>query len=167
MTKDKAQLEIANQARQTLALFKPIAGAAPQMESVLQAQEGILREVEGFARNWLQRRQEATQSALNALHEMNSAGQADPGAALKAIMEWQRGSFERVSTDLQQWSTLCMRCAEVASTSPSRMAAPEAELNGSGKANSKSASASEKDDSEKSNSKSASKSKSVAQATPV
>lgn len=159
MTKD--------QARQTPALFRPINGAMPQMETVMQAQEGILREVEGFARNWLQRRQEATRSALDALHEMNAAGQGDPGAALKAITEWQRGSLERVNADLKEWTTLCMRCAEVASTAQTGMASPEADLDGSGKGNRKAAPATDRNDSKKSDSKSASKPRSVARATPV
>lgn len=159
MTKD--------QARQTLALFQPFTGARPQLESMVQAQEGILREFEGFARNWLERRQEATQSALNALHEMNSAGQPDPGAALKATTEWQRGSFERVSADLQEWTTLCMRCAEVALATPTAMAAPAADHDGSGKSNSKAAPATGRDNAGKATSKPASKARPEARATPV
>ncbi|MCC5962653.1 MAG: hypothetical protein JJU09_05945 [Rhodobacteraceae bacterium] len=167
MTKDKALPDIADQARETLALFQPFTAAGPQMESMVQAQEGILREVEGFARNWLERRQEAIQSALNALHKMNSAGQVKPGAALEAITQWQRGSFERVSADLQEWTMLCMRCAEVASTAPTAMAAPAADHDGSGPANSKAAPAKGRDAAGRAPSKSVSKSRPEALATPV
>ena len=34
----------------------------------------------------------------------------EPAAALQAISEWQRHSFERMAEDLQHWMSLCAHC---------------------------------------------------------
>ena len=137
MANDQGRSDIIDLTRRTQALFEFNRTAAPQLESIVQVQEGIAKELESFARNWFQRRHEATETAFKALQDVNAAGKDDPAAAIQAITEWQRGSFERLNADLNDWAALCMRCADAAITVPSNMASGDANLNGAGKTTSK------------------------------
>ena len=97
MAKDQAQTDITDLARQTQALFKLNGTAAPQFEQVMKVQEGMLEQAETFTRHWIERRQDAVETALEALNKMNSTDKPDPAAAMQAIFDWQRGSFERLT----------------------------------------------------------------------
>ena len=158
MMKDQAQTDLIDLARSAQTFFKLNEGAAPQLERIVQVQEGIVEEVENFARNWFQRRNDASQNAFKTLNDMNGSSKADPAAVMRAIAEWPRGSFERLSADLQDWTTLCVRCADGAMTTQSDRA-----LDGSGKTTSKAASGA----AGKVDGKDASKRNSTGHATPV
>ena len=163
MGKVQAQTDIVDLARRTQSLFKLNGAAAPQLENGVQVQEGIVEEMENFARNWFQRRYEATETTFKTLHEINAKAKDDPAAAVQAITEWQRGSFERLNADLQDWTTLCMRCADGAMTAQSEVKSGDTDLDRSGKANSKTASGA----AGKLDGKEPPKSKSTGHATPV
>ena len=82
----------------------PILG--PQVEQFWKAQDGILKDVESFSRDWFERRHEAAQTALEAVRKVNGNG-ADPAAAMRTMMDWQKHSFQRLADDMQQWVELC------------------------------------------------------------
>ncbi|TVS00967.1 MAG: hypothetical protein EA407_13500 [Rhodobacteraceae bacterium] len=153
MTKDKSQPDLTELAHKTQALFMGNGAGGAQFEKVLEMQDRLLREAETFTRQWFERRHEATETALKTLQEANSNGAADPTQAMRAMADWQRGSIERLSEDLRDWTALCMRCADTAKAVQLEAALPDAEK---GKAAGES-------------SKSSSKSKSgaAAKATPV
>lgn len=163
MANDQGQSDIIDLARRTQALFEFNRTVAPQLESIVQVQEGIAEELEGFVKNWFKRRHEATETAFKSLHEINAKAKDDPAAAVQAITEWQRGSFERLNADLQDWTTLCMRCADGAMTAQSEVKSGDTDLDRSGKANSKTASGA----AGKLDGKEPPKSKSTGHATPV
>ena len=99
--------DIMDQARGMLATNPML---APQMEQFWKAQEDVLKEARTFSEAWFQRRQEAAQSALDAVRDINGNG-ADPSMAMSAIIDWQQHSFQRLTEDMQQWVDLCTRCA--------------------------------------------------------
>jgi len=167
MTKEKVQTSIADLARQAQAIFQPNGGATPQFEKFLTTQESALREIESFAQHWLERRQEATRNAADALRKMNSTDRSDPTATLQAITEWQRGSFDRLRADLQEWTALCMRCAVAATTAQRETASADASQGDAGKANSKAKPGTDQDEAGRTNSKSSPRSTSAVDATPV
>jgi len=117
MAKDEPQRDMTDLARQTQALFKLNAAAAPQLEQVMTVQEGMLEQAETFTRHWIERRQEAVDTGLEALKEMNSTDKPDPVAAMQTIADWQRGSFERLTEDFRDWMTLCTQPMQLAATS--------------------------------------------------
>ena len=114
MTKDQSQTGITDLVRQTQALFTPNGATAPPFEQIMKVQEGMLKQAEAFNRHWIERRQEAVDTALKAMTEMQSADKADPAAAMRAIADWQRGSVERLTADLQEWTALCMQATQLA-----------------------------------------------------
>lgn len=102
--------------RQTQALFKLNGAATPQLEQFWNTQDSMLKGAETFARHWFERRHQATETAVEALHEVSATGQPDPAAAMQAIFNWQRGSAERLKADLQEWMTLCAHLTQAATT---------------------------------------------------
>ena len=116
MVKDQSQAGITDLTRQTRALFEPIGAMAPGFEQVVKVQKDMLEQVEAFNRHWLERRQEAFDTALQAMTEMQSAQKPDPAAAMRAIAGWQAGSVARLTADLQEWMTLCMQATQAAAT---------------------------------------------------
>lgn len=64
-------------------------------------QARLLNEAEAFSRHWFQRRNDAIETAADALHQMNSNGAAGPAEALRAMADWQRRSLERLGADAQ------------------------------------------------------------------
>ena len=120
MAKDEPQTDITDLARQTQALFNLNGAEVPGFEQVMKVQQDMLEQAETFTRHWIERRQEAVETALQALNSMNSNGKPDPAAAMKAISDWQRGSIQRLTADYQEWMALCMRATQVA-------AAPQSE----------------------------------------
>ncbi len=99
--------DVMEQARTMFAL-NPMAG--PQMEQFWKAQDGILKETEAFSNAWFQRRHDAAKTALEAVQAANGNG-ADPSAAMRAVVDWQQGSVQRMADDMQDWVDLCSRCA--------------------------------------------------------
>ncbi|MCC6008795.1 MAG: hypothetical protein JJU40_14110 [Rhodobacteraceae bacterium] len=166
MTKDQAQADTTDLARQTQALFALNGVSGPQFEQFFKARDQMLRDVESFARHWLERRQEATRSAAEALSQMNSADRSDPAAALKAVTDWQRGSWERMREDLQEWTALCMRCADAMATTQVEASSSDADPGDTAKAGSRATSETAQDDAGRANSRSSSRSRSAAQASP-
>lgn len=133
MAKDQAQTDITDLARQTQALFKLNGAAVPQVEQVLKAQQSMLEQAETFTRHWIERRQEAVETALEAMTEMQSADKSDPAAAMRAIADWQRGSVERLTTDMQEWMALCMQAGQLTTAAQSKSAQSKAPSSGSDK----------------------------------
>jgi len=101
----------------SLLAANPVIG--PQVEQFWKAQDSILKESEAFSKAWFDRRHKAARSAINAMRKISGDG-ADPSAAMRAIMDWQQGSFQRLADDTQEWVALCARCT-------GRMADAEAE----------------------------------------
>src|SRR6056297_1213509 len=97
MAKDHALTDITDLARRTQALFKLNGATMPQFEQVMKVQEGMLEQTRTFTRHWIERRQEAGETALEVMKEINSADNPYPAAAMRAMADWQRGSFERVN----------------------------------------------------------------------
>ncbi|WP_296643408.1 phasin family protein [Roseinatronobacter sp.] len=97
-------------------MFNMNGGAAPQVEQLVKMQQGMLEQAEAFTRHWIERRQEAVETAIEALNGMNSDGKPDPAAAMRAITDWQRGSFERLTADYQEWMKLCMQATQLAAS---------------------------------------------------
>ncbi len=116
MAKDAPQTDITDLARQTQALFNLNGAAAPRFEQVMKVQEGMLEQAETFTRHWIERRQEAVDTALEALNKVNATEKPDPVAAMQTIADWQRGSFERLTEDFREWMTLCMQATQLAAT---------------------------------------------------
>jgi hypothetical protein len=116
MAKDEAQMDITDLARRTQALFNPTGMALPQVDQVLTLQQEMAGQTETFARHWFERRQEAAETGLEALREMSAANGADPMAAMRAITDWQRGSFERLNADLRDWVALCTQLTQLSGT---------------------------------------------------
>lgn len=106
---DKSKIvgDLMEQARGMFAL-NPV--AEPQMKKFWEAQDGILEEAEAFSRAWFERRHEAAKKALEAVKTANGNG-SDPSAAMRAMVDWQQGSFQRMTDDMQEWVDLCSRCA--------------------------------------------------------
>ena len=117
MAKDETQTDIMDLARRTQALFNPNGAAMPQFEHVLKLQQEMAGQTETFARHWFERRQEAAETGLEALREMNANSGADPMAALRVITDWQRGSFKRLNADLQDWVALCTQVTQIGAAS--------------------------------------------------
>lgn len=116
MAKDQSQTNITDLVRQTQALLSPNGAAAPQIEQVMEMQEGMLKQAEAFNRHWIERRQKAVDTALEAMNEMQSGDKTDPAAAMRAIADWQRGSLERLTEDLQEWTAMWMKATQLAAT---------------------------------------------------
>jgi len=105
MTADsKSVSDLMDRARGMVALNPMI---EPHMEQFWKAQDNILKEAEAYSRSWFQRRHEATQSALETVRKANGDG-ADP---MRAMVDWQQASFQRLSDDVQEWIEMCSRCA--------------------------------------------------------
>jgi hypothetical protein len=96
-----------DQARGMLALNPMI---EPQLEQFWNAQDSILKETEEFTKAWFERRHEAAKKAQEAVQAANGNG-ADPSSAVRAMVDWQQGSFQRMADDMQEWVELCSRCA--------------------------------------------------------
>lgn len=103
MAKDQGQADMTDLARRMQALFNPNGAAVPQAERMLKMQQEMFKQTETFARHWLERRQEAADKGMEALREIGASSGSDPMAAMKAITDWQRGSFARMNADLQEW----------------------------------------------------------------
>lgn len=116
MAKDQAQMDIMDLMRRTQALLQPTGTVAPGFEQITKMQQGMVSQTEVFARHWFERRQEAVESGLKVLQEISKTNGADPAGSMQAITDWQRGSLDRVTADLQEWTTLCMHAATLAAT---------------------------------------------------
>jgi len=126
MAEEKALTDITDLARQTQALFKLDGAVAPQLEQVMKVQEGMLEQAGIFTRHWIERRQQAVDTALEALNQMNSKDEPDPAAAMQAIADWQRGSVERLNADLRDWMTLCTQTTQLVVTAQTDAASSDA-----------------------------------------
>ena len=125
MPKDQAQTDLTDLTRQTQAFFNLNGATAPGFEQAMKLQKDMLDHVEAFNRHWIERRQEAFETALEAMAGMQSADKPDPAAAMRAIAEWQAGSVERLTADLQEWMTLCLQATQVAAPTQSDAASSD------------------------------------------
>lgn len=116
MAKEDSQPGLTELIQRMQAPFMVNAAATAPIERFLAMQGSLLKGAEIFARHWFQRRNDAIETATEALHQMNSAGAVGPAEAARAIADLQRGSLKRLSADAQEWSQLCMRCATAATT---------------------------------------------------
>lgn len=114
MAEDRAQTGIVDLMRQTQALLYPNGTVAPGLEQVETLQKEMASHTETFVRHWFERRQEAAETGLMALRQISEANGTDPAAAMRAISDWQRGSFDRMTADLREWTTLCVHAATAA-----------------------------------------------------
>lgn len=96
--------------RQVQGGFAVTPALTPQVEQFWTAQENVLLEAEAFSRGWFERRHEAAGTALDAARQATGRGTMD-GAALRAMADWNRGSWERMAEDVQQWIKCCTQCA--------------------------------------------------------
>ena len=101
----------------------------PQVEQVLTLQQEMAGQTETFARHWFERPREAVETGLEALREMSSANGADPMVAMRAITDWQRGSFERLNADLRDWVALCTQLTQLSATAQSGSTSSAADRN--------------------------------------
>jgi hypothetical protein len=108
--------ERTNAAQDMFRRAQAILGVSPAMlpvERYWRAHDGVLSEVESFARDWFDRRHEAARAALSAAGRIRTEGHAnDPEAAMRAIAEWQSGEAARLARDIDSWRRLCARCAD-------------------------------------------------------
>jgi len=119
MAKDKPQTDVTDLARQTQALFNQNGAITPQVDQVMKVQQGMLEQAETFTRHWVERRQKALDTGVEALNKIGSSGKPDPVAAMQIISKWQRGSLERLTEDFQDWMALCMQPMQLAATQQS------------------------------------------------
>jgi len=87
----------------------PVMG--PQAQHFWEAQDRMLAEMEKFSSGWFKRRHEAAQSAMRASQKVAAEGVTDPGAAMKAMTDWQAGSMERLAEDAKNCMEMMTRCA--------------------------------------------------------
>lgn len=116
MAKKDPQSDLLEMVQRMQAPFMGNVASGAPMEKFLEMQSGLLKEAETFSRHWFERRNEAIETAIEAMHQMNSNGAARPAEALRVMADWQRGSLERLGADAQEWTELCMRSAAVATT---------------------------------------------------
>ncbi|MCK8514962.1 hypothetical protein M0534_01275 [Methylonatrum kenyense] len=127
MTKARTQTAITDLVNQTQELFKLNGASTTQVEQFRQMQHAMLQETETFLRHWFERRQEATETAIKGLRELGSKEEFDPTAITQAISDWQGKSLQRMSADLQDWTTLCTHCAQLVAAEEQPVAAEEGE----------------------------------------
>lgn len=84
----------------------------PQIEQFWDAQEKLLAETQRFTQHWFERRHEAIRSGLATARAATTAPQNDPGAAMTAMVDWQKQSAERLAEDAKEWFETMSRCAE-------------------------------------------------------
>ncbi|MEI4233683.1 phasin family protein [Roseovarius sp. D22-M7] len=113
MARDQVQTDMTDLARRMQSLFNVDGAGAPQVARMMELQQEMFRQTETFARHWLERRQDAAETGLEALREIGSTSGSDPMAAMRAITEWQRGSFKRLNADLQEWVEICTHAAQL------------------------------------------------------
>ncbi len=111
MAKDQTQQDATATTQRIEALLDPDGMAATGLEQILTLQREVSQQTETFARHWLERRQEALETGVDALREISGAEGADPAKAMRALTNWQRGSIHRLTEDLQEWMTLCTQTA--------------------------------------------------------
>lgn len=99
--------DLMEDARSMLA-FNPM--LASQMEHFWKAQDTLVAAAEAYSRGWFKRRHEATETALEVVHQANGNG-GDLGATMRSMADWQQQSFQRLYADTQQWLGLCSSCA--------------------------------------------------------
>jgi len=116
MPKENPQLGLTEMTQRMQAPFVVNGTLGPQVERFLEMQASLLKEAEAFPRHWFERRNDAIETAIDVLHQMNANGGAGPAGALQAMADWQRGSLERLGADAQEWTALFMRSAAAATT---------------------------------------------------
>ncbi|MCI2393898.1 hypothetical protein [Aliiroseovarius sediminis] len=84
---------------------------APMTKHVLEVPDDILDEVEKFSAAWLDRRQIAVKTMIEAGQRMTTEGAADPSNAIKEIADWQAHSMARLAQDAKDYSELMAHCA--------------------------------------------------------
>lgn len=114
MARDQIQTDMTDLARRMQALFNLSEGAAPQIDHVAKAHQDMVRQTETFARSWVERRQEAAETGMQALREMSASGPTDPVTAMAVMADWQRGSVARMTADLHDWVAMCTGLAQTA-----------------------------------------------------
>lgn len=92
----------------------------PQMPQFWELQEKLLSEAEEFSKNWFARRHEAALSALRASEEAIGNAASDPACVMKAMINWQAHSAERISEDILEWIDLWSRCARSVASSEAK-----------------------------------------------
>lgn len=102
-------MEDALNAAQVLFTANPLF-LAPQTTHFWRAQDRILNEIERFSSAWFKRRQDATQSMIDAGRRLSSEGQADPADVIKEIIDWQIHSMERLAEDARDCTEMFSRC---------------------------------------------------------
>ncbi|WP_297616269.1 hypothetical protein [uncultured Roseicyclus sp.] len=107
----KSTTHIGDMMDQARAVLSANPAIAPQMAQFWKAQDQMLQDAETYSQAWFARRHVAIKSALDALGKSDGAGGIDPARSVQLALEWQRQSLQRMADDMQQWMTLCTRCA--------------------------------------------------------
>lgn len=82
---------------------------ATQMEHFWKVQDALVGAAEAYSRDWFQRRHEAAETALEVVHKVNGNG-GDGAGVLRALLDWQSRSMQRLQADAQQWVGFCSNC---------------------------------------------------------
>lgn len=106
---DNTKAKFSDMMEQTRNILSANPMISPQMEKFWEAQDRMLQETEAYSQAWFKRRHEATQAALDAVQKMNGK-KADSSATVQAMADWQHGSIQRMTKDMQQWFDLCTTC---------------------------------------------------------
>mgnify|MGYP003393665302 CR=1 FL=1 len=96
--------------------------ARQQAESFWRAQERALDHLDSMTKDWLNRRRQGTQAALDAAHKL--CGCKDPSEASSVYGAWMTGSAERMADDARAFSERMMKLmqdlAEAAAPPPAK-----------------------------------------------
>jgi hypothetical protein len=101
-------------------MFEVMTGA---MEAFWSNQHRILTLYGDFASHWVERRQQAAQTGLDAMREM-LASNGQPARLPEIANAWLRGSFERVSADMQKYRECCSAIAAALQVAPAQGGKP-------------------------------------------
>jgi hypothetical protein len=86
---------------------------APHIHHFLQAQEKAFSKTDAFTRSWIERRQEATLTAMQTVRRFADEAPVDTGKAQSLLQELQMQSMKQVAEDANQWLALWSDCANV------------------------------------------------------
>ncbi|SFT91546.1 hypothetical protein [Sedimentitalea nanhaiensis] len=85
---------------------------SPQMTHFIRMQKLLLSETEKYSSEWFRRRCEAAATATRAVTETASGGVIDPLVVSRALIDWQRGSMQRLNEDFRDYLGMMNRCAQ-------------------------------------------------------
>ncbi|MCX7568234.1 hypothetical protein OS189_17975 [Sulfitobacter sp. F26169L] len=82
----------------------------PYSRHFWNAQGQLIAEAGKFSAEWFKRRQTAAFSLLDTAAQISTLSLDNPPAAIRAMVDWQRGAMERVSEDATDCSRMISEC---------------------------------------------------------